>query len=56
METNLQELINKPTDEISWYLEDVSVSDFKLHVTALIKSVTDKGAIKTAIEKLQSLL
>lgn len=57
MQTDLIELIEKgDKDEICTYLSEVTTNDFKQDVANLIKRVADKGAIKTAIEKLQELL
>jgi len=53
---NLLDVIEKPNEEISHYLEDVSVEQFKKDVLDLAKMNTDKQFISEMIKKLQSML
>jgi hypothetical protein len=53
---NLLEVAEKTDEEISWYLEDVSVSQFKKDVLELSKMNTDKEIISQMIKKLQNML
>jgi hypothetical protein len=53
---NLLEVIEKSNEEISYYLEDVSVEQFKKDVLELAKMNTDKQIISEMIKKLQAML
>jgi hypothetical protein len=53
---NLLEVVEKSNEEISYYLEDVSVEQFKKDVLELAKMNTDKQLISEMIKKLQSML
>jgi hypothetical protein len=46
------EKVLKDTESTEFYLEDVSVSDFKKDVQELIQAYSDNGAIDKAIEML----
>lgn len=43
-------------DKISDYLGDVTIEDFKKHISEIKSKYTDKNAIKIAIENLQKLI
>ena len=53
---NLLDLIEKSNEEISCYLEDVSVEQFKKDVLDLAKMNTDKQVISEMIKKLRAML
>ena len=53
---NLLEVTERNDEEISWYLEDVSVAQFKKDVRELSKMNTDKEIISQMIKKLQEML
>lgn len=53
---NLLEVTERNDEEISWYLEDVSVAQFKKDVLELSKMNTDKEIISQMIKKLQEML
>lgn len=53
---NLLEVVEKSNEEISYYLEDVSVEQFKNDVLELAKMNTDKQLISEMIKKLQAML
>ena len=53
---NLLEVVEKSNEEISWYLEDVTVEQFKKDVFELAKMNTDKHLISEMIKKLQAML
>jgi len=53
---NLLDIVEKPNEEISYYLEDVSVEEFKKDVLELAKMNTDKHLISEMIKKLQAML
>ena len=53
---NLLEVTERADEEISWYLEDVSVAQFKKDVLELSKMNTDKEIISQMIKKLQEML
>jgi|TARA_R110000851_G_scaffold73614_4_gene162384 hypothetical protein len=53
---NLLEVAEKSNEEISYYLEDVSVEQFKKDVLELAKINTDKELISEMIKKLQAML
>lgn len=53
---NLLEVTERTDEEISWYLEDVSVAQFKKDVLELSKMNTDKEIISQMIKKLQEML
>ena len=52
----LLDVIEKSNEEISWYLEDVSVEQFKKDVQELGNINTDKHIISEMIKKLQKML
>jgi hypothetical protein len=53
---NLLDIVTKSDIEIGYYLEDVTVEQFKNDVLELAKMNTDKQLISELIEKLQTLL
>jgi len=53
---NLLDVVEKSNEEISCYLEDVSVEQFKKDVLELAKMNTDKQLISEIIKKLQAML
>ena len=53
---NLLDVVEKSNEEISYYLEDVSVEQFKNDVLELAKMNTDKQLISEMIKKLQAML
>ena len=53
---NLLDVVEKSNEEISYYLEDVSVAQFKKDVQELAKMNTDKHIISEMIKKLQAML
>lgn len=53
---NLLDVVEKPDEEITWYLEDVSIEQFKKDVQELAKMNTDKQIISQMIKKLQAML
>lgn len=53
---NLLDVVEKSNEEISYYLEDVSVEQFKKDVQELAKMNTDKQIISEMIKKLQAML
>lgn len=52
----LQLITDKTPDEISGYLGDVSVNDFKNDIQELIKKSVDKEPIRQALEYLKKFL
>lgn len=56
MKTNLRKVIDSNPEEISFYLENVEVSDFVQDVKDVISEFADRGAISSAIERLKELL
>ncbi len=52
----LLDVVEKSNEEISHYLEDVSVEEFKKDVQELSKINTDKYIISKTIKKLQKML
>ncbi len=52
----LLDVVEKSNEEISHYLEDVSVEEFKKDVQELSKINTDKYVISKTIKKLQKML
>ena len=53
---NLLDVVEKSNEEISYYLEDVSVEQFKKDVKELAIMNTDKQIISEMIKKLQAML
>jgi hypothetical protein len=53
---NLLEVVEKPNEEIGYYLEDVSIEQFKKDILELAKMNTDKQLISEMIKKLQAML
>jgi len=53
---NLLDIVEKSNEEVSYYLEDVSVEQFKKDVQELAKMNTDKQIISEMIKKLQTML
>jgi membrane carboxypeptidase/penicillin-binding protein len=53
---NLLEIVEKSDEEITWYLEDVTVEQFKKDVLQLAKMNTDKQLISELIKKLQQMM
>jgi len=53
---NLLDVVEKSDEEISYYLEDVSLKQFKKDVQELAKMNTDKQIISEMIKKLQAML
>ena len=53
---NLLDVVEKSNEEISYYLEDVSVEQFKKDVKELAIMNTDKQIISKMIKKLQAML
>ena len=53
---NLLDVVEKSNEKISYYLEDVSVEQFKKDVLELAKMNTDKQLISEMIKKLQAML
>jgi len=53
---NLLDVVEKSNEEIGYYLEDVSVEQFKNDVLELAKMNTDKQLISEMIKKLQAML
>ena len=53
---NLLDVIEKSNEEITYYLEDVSVEQFKKDVLELTKMNTDKQFISQIIKTLQDLI
>ena len=53
---NLLDVVEKSNEEISYYLEDVSVEQFKKDVKELAIMNTDKQIISEMIKKLQTML
>jgi hypothetical protein len=53
---NLLDVVEKSNEEISYYLEDVSVEQFKKDVLELAIMNTDKQLISEMIKKLQAML
>lgn len=53
---NLLDVIQLSDEQISNYLEDVSVDQFKADVLSLATKNVDKEIVKQTIEKLQQLL
>lgn len=43
-------------DELTYYLSEVSIDDFRKHINEIKTKYADKGAIKAAIEELHKLL
>lgn len=52
----LLDVVENSNEEISHYLEDVSVEEFKKDVQELSKINTDKYVISKTIKKLQKML
>ena len=52
----LLDVVEKSNEEISWYLEDVSVEQFKKDVKELANMNTDKHIVSEMIKKLQKML
>ncbi len=53
---NLLDVVEKSNEEISYYLEDVSVEQFKKDVKELAIMNTDKQILSIMIKKLQAML
>ena len=53
---NLLDVVEKSNEEIRYYLEDVSVKQFKKDVKELAIMNTDKQIISEMIKKLQAML
>ena len=56
MNNDLKWVIENGTDEVDYYLENVTTSQFILDVKELLKKQSDKSAIQEAIKKLQELV
>jgi hypothetical protein len=55
-ENDLKWVIEQGSDEVDYYLENVTTVQFIQDVKALLKKQADKSAIKDAIKKLEELI
>lgn len=54
--SELERVLGLSNSDVSEYLGDVSVDDFREDIRILIVKYSDKGAIELAISELQKLL
>jgi len=55
-ENDLKFIIEQGSDEVDYYLENVTTVQFIQDVKAILKKQADKSAIKDAIKKLEELI
>jgi hypothetical protein len=56
MTNDLKWIIENGTDEVDYYLENVTTVQFIMDVKELLKKQADKSAIEEAVKRLQELL
>jgi hypothetical protein len=52
----LEKALMGTNDDVSFYLSEVSVKDFRCHMAEFAAKNADKAAIKSAIDELSKLL